>query len=154
MHFLMCFLQKSCINCKFPWPTPHAADPSLCSMSFLGTRWHDVISIGSLVLCHWRNVTWHCIIHKQSIPESSILGSFCVHLGALGHVGATLRSQKVKAYIPSLHFKRFCLQMGTPSGAQKSHLGPPGGRASELPMVCFGRIFSGPIFYSEFGTQN
>ena len=34
---------------KFPWPTPHAADPSLCSMSFLGTGWHDLICIRSLV---------------------------------------------------------------------------------------------------------
>ena len=37
---------------KFPWPTPHAADPSLCSMSFLGTSWHDLICIGSLVLSY------------------------------------------------------------------------------------------------------
>ena len=36
---------------QIPWPTPHAADPSLCSMSFLGTSWHDLISIGQLV-CH------------------------------------------------------------------------------------------------------
>ena len=35
---------------KFPWPTPHAADPSLCGMSFLGTSWDDLICIGSLVL--------------------------------------------------------------------------------------------------------
>ena len=39
-------------NKKFPWPTPHAADPSLCSMSFLGTSWHDSICIGSLVLSY------------------------------------------------------------------------------------------------------
>ena len=37
---------------KFPWPTPHAADPSLCSMSFLGTSWHDLICIGSLVFSY------------------------------------------------------------------------------------------------------
>ena len=74
-----------------------------------------------------------------------------MHLEALGHAGATLRSQKVKAYIPSFYFKGFCLQRWTPFETQKISLGASR-RASELPMVCFGMIFSGPFFDSELGT--
>ena len=69
-------------NLKFPWPTPHAADPSLCSMSFLGTSWHDLICIGSLVLSYWRNVIEHCIIHRKAIPEALILGHILSEFGS------------------------------------------------------------------------
>merc|ERR1711965_846505 len=67
---------------KFSWPTPHAADPSLCSMSFLGTSWHDLSCIGSLVLCHWIIATSHCIIHRKAIQEH-ILSEFGSHFECL-----------------------------------------------------------------------
>ena len=111
---VMCVCRDASIHFQISWPTPHAADPSLYSMSFLGTSWHDLICIGSLVLSYWRNVTWHCIIHRKAIPEALILGhilsKFVAILSEFGSLGPSwdhLGISKVSVCIPSFHFRGF-----------------------------------------------
>ena len=101
-HFCSRPSQITWFACKFPWPTPHAADPSLCKMSFLSASWHDLICSGSLVLSYQRNVTEHCMIHSKLSQKHWFWDTFWVSLGAilsefgsLGPSGTILGSQTI-----------------------------------------------------------
>ena len=61
------------------------------------------------------------IVHF-GIHFDSILGSFWVHFGVLGHLGATLGSQRLKGAFQASIFKDFVSNWG-PHWGPKNHTG-------------------------------